>query len=150
MVACEKMYTMYIPFVRHEGALGNSGRLWGALGSSGVLWEALGCVGRLWEALGSSGGSGRLWEALGRSGKLWKARGCSGRLWEVLVSTHAQSGWSGNYRENRRFTDENSEHSELRPPPEIFRMFRIFVGEEAVHTAIAGPSALDVGARGKF
>jgi len=129
-------------------AVGSFGReLWGALGSSGRLWKALGRSGKLWEAVGSSGG---LWEALGRSGKLWRALGSSGRLWEALGSKQAQIGWSGDYRENRRSTDENSEHSELRPPPEIFRMFRIFVGEAAVHAAVAGPSALVAGARGKF
>jgi len=83
--------------------------------------------------LGALGSSGRFREALGGSGK-----------------PHAQSGWSGDYRENRRSADENSEHSELWPPPEIFRMFRIVVGEAAVHAAVAGPSALVVGARGKF
>jgi len=54
--------------------------------------------------LGALGSSGRFREALGGSGK-----------------PHAQSGWSGDYRENRRSADENSEHSELWPPPEIFR-----------------------------
>jgi len=143
---------------RRRALGGGSGRLWEALeGSSGVLWEALGGCGRHWDDLGSSGrlwealgGCGRHWDALGSSGGLWEALGGSGRLWEVLGSKQAQIGWSGDYRENRRSTDENSEHSELRPPPEIFRMFRIFVGEAAVHAAVAGPSALVGGARGKF
>jgi len=126
-----------------EALEGSSGVLWGALGGCGRQWDALGSSGRLWEALGCCG---RHWDALGSSGGLWEALGGSGRLWEVLGSKHA--GWSGDYRENRRSADENSEHSELRPPPEIFRMFRIFVGEAAVHAAIAGPSALVGGGGG--
>jgi len=135
------------------GTVASFGReLWGALGSSGELcsglWEA-----RRWQfprrramAVSSPSGDGRFL-AVG----LWGvALGGCGQLWKGSLGKHAQRVWSGDYRENRRSTDENSEHSELRPPPEIFRMFRIFVGEAAVHAAVAGPSALVAGARGKF